>query len=253
MSETPPPPGPPPAAPPPNHPPAGGDGFDVGRSFAWAWAKFQQNAATLIVSVLITAVLAAIPYFAVYVPLIAGGDDITIDSQTGDISTGGPGFLATLFFLGIAAILASLVYQVLGSNLIRMCLSIADGNKPAIGELFSFPRLVPVVITAVILAVAVGVGIMLCYLPGIVIGFVTAFTFHTFHDQDLEPVEAIKASVKLFTDNLGPAIVIVLLGGLVSGVGAIACGIGVLVTAPIGLLFIAHGYRSISGGTTVPA
>lgn len=260
--DTPPPPPPGGSYPPPpggGYPPNGGygapqpsGGFDIGAGFSWAWKKFTENAATLIISTLIIFVLASIPYLAVYIPLIASAGSAEYNLETGEITGGGPGFVLTLLIMAVAFFLLFLVVQTLGSNLIRMTLSIADGHKPSIGELFSFPRGGATFVTALLLALGTGVGILLCYLPGLLFIWLTAFTFYFFYDRGLSPVDSIKASFGFFRDNIGPAIVIVLLAGLVGGAGAIACGVGVLVTYPLAQLFTAHQYRSITGGTIAP-
>lgn len=249
-----PPPGSPPPPPPP--PPGGPAGAqpDIGAGFSWAWAKFQANAVPLVVSTLIIGALAAVAYLIVYLPLLAlvggGGGEISVDPVTGEITgfSTGPGFIVTTLVGAIGLFVLLIVVQGIGSNLVRMALKIADGEEVAVGDLFSFPRGSTTFVTALLLALGTAVGYLLCFLPGILFAWGAAFTFAFFYDKGLAPVDAVKASFSLFKDNLGPAILTVLLGGLIASAGVLLCFVGVLVSAPIAQLFIVHQYRSITGG-----
>ena len=101
-------------------------------------------------------------------------------------------------------------------------------------------------------AAATFVGTILCYLPGLVVGFFTSYSLYFVMDKGLAPIEAIKASVNLVKDNLGTTIVWYIVGGLVAGAGAIACGVGLLVTIPIFLLGTAYTYKHLTGQPVAP-
>ncbi|WP_375003226.1 hypothetical protein [Aeromicrobium sp. CTD01-1L150] len=261
----PPPPGGPQPPPPGGGVPPGGYGPpaprdpDIGAGFSWAWAKFQQNAATLILSTLILFAIAFFAYLLIYVPLVAAGalssGPTTYDPYTNTYETSGPsGFAVFLIIVGVVLLvfLLAILLQGLGSNLVRMSLLIADGGQPEISDLFRFPRGAATWTTAILLALGTGIGVLLCFIPGIIFAWGAAFTYFIFYDREVSPVEAIKGSFALFRDRFGPALVAVLLGGLVAGAGSLACGIGVIVTAPIGQLFIAHQFRSLTGGHIAP-
>ncbi|GAA2070270.1 hypothetical protein GCM10009821_04050 [Aeromicrobium halocynthiae] len=249
-----PPPGAQPPPPPPGTPTGPGGQPDIGAGFSWAWAKFQANAAPLVVSTLIIGALAVVAYLIVYLPLLAivggGGSEISVDPVTGEITgfSAGPGFFVTTLVSAIGLFALFIVIQGVGSNLVRMSLKIADGEEVAVGDLFTFPRGGSTFVTAILLALGTAVGYLLCFLPGIVFAWGAAFTFAFFYDKGLAPVDAIKASFTLFKDNLGPAILTVLLGGLVASAGVLLCFVGVIVSAPIAQLFIVHQYRSMTGG-----
>ena len=66
-------------------------------------------------------------------------------------------------------------------------------------------------------------------------------------DQDMAPVDAIKASVNFVTSHLGETIVFYLLGIVVLFVGALLCGIGLLVAVPIVLIAAAFTFRVLNG------
>ena len=248
---------PPPGAQPP---PPGGPSTspDIGAGFSWAWAKFQANAAPLVISTLIIGALAAAAYLIIYIPLLAlaggggGGGEIRVDPVTGEITGGvfdpGAGFLVTTLVTALALFALFIVIQGIGSNIARMGLKIADGETVTVGDLFTFPRGSTTFVTAFLLALGTAVGYVLCFLPGIAFAWGAAFTFLFFYDRNLAPVDAIKASFTLFKENLGPALLTVLLGGLVASAGALLCLVGIIVSAPVAQLFIVHQYRSMTGG-----
>ena len=60
-----------------------------------------------------------------------------------------------------------------------------------------------VVIAAILIAVATAIGTILCYIPGLVVGFLTIFTILFVVDKQLTAVDAIKASFELVTKNFG--------------------------------------------------
>ena len=264
MSDLPPPPpgneppaGPPPGSTPPPPPPGGygapppRGGFDVGAGFSWAWQKFQQNAAALVVSTLVVGLIGAALYFVVYLPFVLTSGP-SFDVETGQYDSG-PSFVTRQLVTGLAILVAGVPAQALASNLVRMVLTICDGGTVSVGDLFRFTRGVgPTLLTALLLSVGSALGYVLCFLPGIVFGFGAAFTFYFFHDRGLSPVESITASFGLFGRNFGAAIVIVLLAGIVGGAGIIVCCVGLLVSAPIAQLFTAHQFRSITGGAIAP-
>jgi uncharacterized membrane protein len=52
--------------------------------------------------------------------------------------------------------------------------------------------------------------------------------------------------------NFGPVILAWLIIGVIVTVGALLCGIGVLVAVPVAALFLVHTYRSLGSGQVAP-
>ncbi|WP_341923990.1 hypothetical protein [Nocardioides psychrotolerans] len=270
---TPPPPPPPPAggygappppppggygAPPPGGygaPPQGGSGWDVGSALSWSWAKFQANVGQIII-----AALALFVAIAVMVGISIGLQSLLLSSATAsyDPNTGaysyddGSGFFAVLIVGALSAALILIVAQVVGAGLIRASLDVTEGKPFLTSTVFKFDKIGPVLITSLIIAGLTFVGTILCYLPGLVVAFFTSYSLHFVLDKGLAPMDAIKASVNLVKDNLGSAIIWYIVGGLVAGAGAIACGVGLLVTLPLFLLGSAYTYKHLTGQPVAP-
>ena len=96
-------------------------------------------------------------------------------------------------------------------------------------------------------------GTLLCYIPGIIAAFLLDWTMFYVVDQDMAPVDAVKASVKFVTDHLGDTIVFYLLGIVVLIVGAILCLVGLLVAVPVILIGAAYTFRRLNGEQVAPA
>ncbi|MEO5663530.1 MAG: hypothetical protein ABIR39_09615 [Nocardioides sp.] len=104
---------------------------------------------------------------------------------------------------------------------------------------------VQVVIASLILAVATIVGIVLCVLPGLAVMFLTAFTLHFIIDKQLPAIEAIKASISFVMANAGTLIVFFLACLAAYVVGALLCGVGLLVAIPVVVIAQAYAYRTL--------
>lgn len=61
--------------------------------------------------------------------------------------------------------------------------------------------------------------------------------------------DAVSYGWKGFTKNVGQLIVIALVLMLLNFVGALLCGIGMLVTLPVTAIALAFAWRTVTGGT----
>lgn len=223
--------------------------FSVGDAFTWGWAKFQANAGSIVVAALIYVVVLAIIEIIVY--FVLGGvlvrnntATINVDPNTGAITTsGGTSFVMFLLFAAISAFVAFLIIAIVQSNLIYGALQIANGRKVEIGDFFKFEKISTVIVAGLIVAAAYAVGTFLCYIPALLVAFFTPFYLFFVMDQNMQPWDAIMASIRLVSSNIG-AMVILILGVIVAYIiGFILCIIGLIVTMPVALLALTFAYR----------
>ena len=165
----------------------------------------------------------------------------------------GPGFFVSLIGAGLAGLVVSLFAQALGAGLIKNALNVADDKPVSMGEIGKWATNPRVITAALIVAVATFIGTILCYIPGIIVGFLLNWTMFYVVDKDMAPMDAAKASVKFAMDHLGDTIVFYLLGIVVLIVGAILCLVGLLVAAPVLLIAAAFTFRKLSGEQVSPA
>lgn len=246
MSQMPPPPPPPPpggyGSPPPppegygyGGPPAGTPPYSVGNAMSYGWAKFQANAGQIVIAGVIVFLGAGVFWLL--------GTVI----QNVIVQGAGNGFLVSIFASAIVSFFSFLAYQVIGAGVIRGALGITEGRAFRFDEVLRTDQLGPVVITSLITSAIVFVGTLLCFLPGIIASFLMSFSLYFVIDKEMAPVDAIKASVELVTNNVGEALVWSLVAFVIVLVGAIACLVGLVAAIPVSIIGTAYTYKALTG------
>jgi len=251
---------PPPPPPPPAYgaaPPAPG-GYSPVAALQYGWAKFTKSPATLLVPALLVLVVLIVLDVIVQIILrgaLLGTHDCTktILGTTIHNAQCGPGFFTTVLVGALGGLVASFVGQLLGAGLIKSALNVVDGREVNAGDVFGYATKPNVVATAAIVAGATFVGTLLCYVPGLIVGFLTLFAMFFVVDKDMAPMDAIRASVSLITSRLGETILFYVLGIIVIIVGAILCLVGLLAAVPVVLAGAAYTFRVLNNEPVTPA
>ncbi|BBZ14177.1 hypothetical protein [Mycobacterium branderi] len=235
----PPPPGYQPGYPTPGYYPS--SEFSVGDAFTWAWNKFGKNAVPLIVSFVVYGVIAVLLHVVVFVLL-------------GNTSSSSGSFVASLGTSGtIVSEIVSFVYGTfVQAAALSGTLDIADGRPVSIGSFFKPRHLGGVILAALLVGVLTAVGYLLFIIPGLIFSFFAMFTIAFATDRGLPAFEALKASFTTVMSNIGGALLSWVVQFLVLLAGALLCGIGLIVAAPVALLIQTYTYRRLSGGQVVP-
>ena len=256
---TPPPPPPPapggygappaPPVPPGYGAPTGGSAYSAPEAIKYGWEKFTKKPTQLLVPVLIVAVVALALEVVLFIimnhTLLDTSCSVTNDENGFNIHgcDSGPGFFTRLFAYALVGLVVSLFVQAMSAGLIKAGLDVVDGKDVDAGSVFAYVTNGNVLVTAVIVSVATSIGSFLCYLPGLVVGFLTVFSMFFVVDKNMAPVEAIKASISLTTSRLGDTIVFYLLAIVTIIVGAILCGVGLLAAIPVVIGAAAYTFR----------
>lgn len=164
----------------------------------------------------------------------------------------------------IAAVLGGLTLGILAGPLwlgaSMIALALVDGKSPPpVGDVFAgFSKFLPSFLLVLLLGlVSVIVSVVLqisCVLaplaPLAVMAIATAAMFSIFliGERNLDVWPAIQRSVELVKPVFWPLLAWVLLVSVLSGLGVIACGIGVILTAPLHTCGMAVAYRRVAGG-----
>ncbi|MFL6023835.1 MAG: hypothetical protein ACJ72O_10895 [Marmoricola sp.] len=258
-STPPPPPGygaPPPPPSPYGAPPAGAGGYSGVDAIKYGWEKFSKKPGELLVPALI--VIGSVVVLEIVLQVILRATLLSTHDCTRTIfgqsveSKCGPGFLVSIFGTALAGLVVSFVSQMLGAGLIKSALNVADGLPVNAGDVFGWATKPNVVTTAAIVSGATFVGTLLCYLPGLIVGFLTAFAMFFVVDKDLAPMDAVKASVSFMTSHLGDTIVFYLLAIVTIVVGLILCLVGVLAAIPVVLAAAAYTFRVLHNEPVSP-
>jgi uncharacterized membrane protein len=250
---------PPPPPPPYGAPPAGAPGgsYSPVEAIQYGWARFTKSPSTLLVPALlvlvINIVISGVIYFLLQATLLGTHDCTKTVFGTQIDSTCGPGLAVTLLGAAISGGISTFLSSLFGAGLIKSALNVVDGKEVNAGDVIGYATKPEVVSTAAILGALGFVGTLLCYLPAIVISFLTVFAMFFVVDKGLSGVEAIKASVSLVTSRIGETILFYLLAAVALIVGAILCLVGLLAAVPVVLAGAAYTFRVLNNEPVVPA
>lgn len=209
--------------------------FSIGESVHFGWDRMKENLAYFIIVTLICWLAQAIPS-ALQATL--GGRNVGFGCVFGVI-----GFVVSIF-VGIA--------------FIKIGLRFTGGEVAGFEDLYSaYPSLFDYLVGTIIYVLIVIGGLILLIVPGIIWGIKYQFYGYFIIDQGMKPTQALTRSGQvtkgikgyLFLFNLA------LLG--ITILGAIACGVGLLVAIPVNLVAIAYVYRKLlateAAGPALPA
>ncbi len=235
--------------------PGGGRPYSVGEAFSWAWNKFSKNAVPLIVATLVYAlVVLALQAIINFATAAVSPADTTYTSDENGFSfsynvTGVAGVLVTF----IGWIVSFVVGAAIQSGYIGGMLDIANGHQVTTGSFFRPRNIGNVVIAGLIVGVITTIGFILCIVPGLIASIMLMFTIVALLDRNLSPVDAVKSSFDISKANFGNAFLAWLVMIAIIIVGALLCGVGLLVAYPVATLFLVYTYRALTGGQVAPA
>ncbi|UBV03721.1 hypothetical protein, partial [Mycobacterium avium] len=224
--------------------------FSVGEAFGWAWNAFTKNPVALIVPTL------------VYLVVLGGASTLIGLSQDVGTSGGSSGddyftFTANLNGGGMALlVLGYLVAYLVGafaqSAYLSGCLDLADGRPVTIGAFFKPRNFGMVFLAALLVGILTSIASALCFLPGLILGLFAQFTIPYAIDRSESAVKALSSSFSTVTANFANALLVWLAEFALVVVGALACGVGLLLAAPVAALVGIYAYRKLSGGQVAP-
>ncbi|MEE2031681.1 DUF2189 domain-containing protein [Rhodococcus chondri] len=242
----PPPPGgypPPPGGYPP--PPGGFDsGFSsaaqlsVGDAISYGWRKFSQNPGVWLIFMVIAFVIQAV------LNGLFNGFDFSF-------SMDGTDNVFTVWSL-VGSIVTAVVGYLIQAAFVRGALSEVDGQKPALGTFLQVGAVGAVIVAGLLVGIATAVGLILCIVPGLVVAFLTWWTMQFVVDRNQDAITAIKSSYKAVTSNAGTLLLLALALIGINIVGALLCGLGLLVSIPVSIIASTYAYRVTTGGPVAP-
>ncbi|MGW4632665.1 hypothetical protein [Nocardia sp. NPDC004415] len=218
----------------PGYPPAGPK-LGVGDAIGYGWNKFKDNAVVWVAIVLVAVLI------QVALNFVFGVGNTDTDSDG-----------AVVIGFGIWQLIGTVVTTIVGylisAALVRGALHETDGRKPAFGDFFQFSKVGVIILAGLLVGLATGIGLLLCILPGIVVAFFTWWTMQFVIDRDQDAVTAIKSSFSAISGNAGPLLLLALALFGINVLGAIPCGLGLLVTIPLTIIASTYAYRVVTGG-----
>lgn len=223
----------------------GPSNYSAPEAIGYGWRAFQQYAGPLLAATLI-AILVPVVVQGIGVAL-GGGQVFRIEANTDS------GFDYEFSGLGLVFQLVSmLVSMFLSAAVIRLGLDIVDGNEVSVGAMFTRINFGQVLIAAILLSIAMTIGLVLCVLPGLVVAVLTFMTNYFIVGKQQDAITAIKSSVSLVTSNFGSLVVLFLLSVLCMFAGLLACCVGIVVAAPVVGVATAYTFRTLQSEPVRP-
>ena len=230
--------------------------YSVGEALSWAWAKFTKNPVALIVATLVFGLVLVVLNSLVQPLMQAVSPETFTAIDTGDgliestsRSLTGAGFAVLI----LTSLLQLVVGAAISSGYYGGMIDIANGQQVGIGSFFRPRNIVSVILSSLIVGVLTAIGVLLCILPGLIVSIFAMFSTVAIVDRNLSPIDGIKASFAIVKQNFGQVLLAWLTSAAIMLVGALLCGVGLLVAAPVSYLFIVYTYRKLSGGSVAPA
>ncbi|MBS1712818.1 MAG: hypothetical protein JST30_00625 [Armatimonadetes bacterium] len=203
----------------------------------------------------VTALVAVVAYCAVYfagvlitLPMMG-----TADPTSADVSA----LMARQMTSTLIQIpFTLLAYGILGPfalSMSMMTLKLVRGEPVQVGDLgLGFSRFGSAFLATLAITFCVTIGSYLCCLPGLIFGGLFMFTLPLIADRGLQPFEAMGQSWTMLKSHMWMALLFYLVISLLSGLGVIACGIGILVTVPLMYVCMTLVYRDFTIGRPIP-
>lgn len=229
--------GPPPyGAPPPN--PIAPSEWTPGEAFAQAWARLKQDAGGVLLPLGIAIVLEAIP------GLIG---QIVAPNKSGDpMQMFQPETVRTTLVINLASIVVRSLFD---GGVNRFCLNVIRGRPYGLSDVFAGMRLFPAFLAMnLIWSFAVGFGVVLFVVPGVILALGWALAEPALVDRDLSPLAALGWSWERTKGSRGKLLVFFLMMIAALLLGACAFGVGVFVAIPIVWIARSWIYVQVAGG-----
>ena len=204
----------------------GGAPMSVGDGLSWAWSKFKDNALILVVG------------FGVWAILSNLGFDSRVELNGEEY-----GFSYGIPFWGYVAPVVRLFSAIVAANMSR---KVASGRQLEWNDIFSFPNFGASLLASLLTAVATGVGLLLCFIPGIIMAFLLYYSVYFTVDKGVDGIAGMKASWATLSSHVGELFPFALTGVGLYFIGGITL-IGWLVTVPLVALLSAYSYVRIQG------
>lgn len=168
--------------------------------------------------------------------------------------------VASLLAIVISVATIGILSGPMMAGLIWMALAMLDrkDSKPEIGDVFKgfdcflqsflFCLVWGVIMLAIsVISLIPCLGSLVVILISIVLETVLMFGLFLIVDRKMEFWPASMLSLKVVKSNFFPFLGLLVVAMLIGHVGAIACGIGVIVTMPISVCILAVAYRAVFG------
>ncbi|HEY7478502.1 MAG TPA: hypothetical protein VIB62_09715 [Actinomycetota bacterium] len=225
------------AAPPPPPPPSAGGGGQiapkgVGDVYTTAWELYKTNASKLFTIVAIVVVpLSLLSALLTYVVLAGSKETTVILGEEVTVTT--RSFGLTLLGSLLAAAIAIIISALLQAAIIRgaALASVGDPLDVEASYRYGFRRFGSVILVSLLVGLAVGIGLILLIIPGLILLVMFAVAIPALVVEDRRGTDAMSRSWNLVKGHFWHVVGVIVVGWLISVVvglvfGAIGAAIG---------------------------
>ncbi|MGH8526063.1 MAG: hypothetical protein ACREXY_18235 [Gammaproteobacteria bacterium] len=204
--------------------------IDAGEAIRHGWDATKANFNSLVVLVIVAGLLTGIPSWI---------------AET--LKEPSPG-LSFLFRL-----MGFVMSMLLGIGALRVSLRLHDGQPVSLQDLFiaDWPLFWRYILATLLYSLAVGVGLILFVIPGVVLGVRYVLYGYFVLERGARPVEALRQSATATEGVRWEIFLLMLLLLVLNVLGAALLLVGLLFTIPLTYLTGAWVYRRLTGGTVV--
>ena len=209
--------------------PQGSAGLRVGDAVSYGWAAFKKSPVQLVVVALVVLVVGA---------LTSGiGNAVSRESA----------------IFGVLVQLAGyIVSMILSLGLIRVALKVTRGEEVDVADLFKSDQLGPYIGASILFGLMVGIGFIFCIVPGVILAVVFGFYGYVILEQGAGIGAGFTRAAEITKGQRGTVLLLGLAFIGINLLGAIACGLGMLVSYPITVVAGGYAYRVLSNQPVAP-
>ncbi len=133
---------------------------------------------------------------------------------------------------------------IVAAGLYRAALKHMRGETIAVADMFGVSDVIgPLIVASILTTIGVAIGFIFCILPGVALASLWMFTELLIVDKGMDGIEAMRQSFNALRREWLMATVFNIVLALIGIAGIIACGVGLLITAPIAILSVTILYR----------
>lgn len=159
-------------------------------------------------------------------------------------------------FVGIAvrlffSVVLFIFNSYFGLAMIKVSLRLVRGDSATFKDaIIDFPTFLQGVLASFLLNLAVGVGSLLCLVPGVMLALGLGLSLYLVVDQKKSAIDALKDCWAM-TDGAKMNLLVWYIAAAVMGfVGLLACGVGIFVAAPVIMLGTAIVYEQLAANNS---
>ncbi len=104
----------------------------------------------------------------------------------------------------------------------------------------------PYVVATIVVQIATTVGVILLIVPGVIVAIMWMFYSYLILDKNLQPMEALKQSALMTKGHRWQLFGFGIFLLFINIIGGLLFGLGLIITAPVTVVAVAHMYRQLS-------